>query len=433
MRNIGEAVGRELRATGLNWNIAPVVDTITDLTEPLDTARRFGDDAEAVAECVLDFVQGLHAGQVASCAVESLTQTLREAYRRTLGNGNENEDEDCVEVVEEELKPLRRLLENDALDSLMLSSCVHDFDDEERAGMSIRYVVDHVIRNRLQYQGPIVKNCSVLPADHPICPIHAPLHGLKSGSDMVCLARDYNTQIASIQAIYAAIEDRALPEHAVGLAYDRVQLLKIRVVSWPTTLAPEVHQVQDLQHHELLISAYTASIAQLTAGPSPLRSLPPTSVIMLLTPSVAAPDPLFPQFDPFEPLGVALSRTQPRIRHVPYTLSAGLTQTHVTFLRRAQAAILVLACASSALVDARLEVEHEVESVLAEVDAASQQPKVARILIGAGDVRDVSQGALLSKGWWAVQCWEYTRPALEAVAAVVSGDQEASGRVPLMH
>ncbi|EXL65921.1 hypothetical protein FOPG_17877, partial [Fusarium oxysporum f. sp. conglutinans race 2 54008] len=46
--------------------------------------------------------------------------------------------------------------------------------------------------------------------------------------------------------------------------------------------------------------------------------------------------------DPFEPLGKALARTHPWIRHVPYTKERGITGIHVAFIKRARVVIFVL-------------------------------------------------------------------------------------------
>lgn len=79
-----------------------------------------------------------------------------------------------------------------------------------------------------------------------------------------------------------------------------------------------------------------------------LRSLSPSATILLLTPVVvpagfgktAQPKD---SADPFEMLGRSLSQFHKRIRHVPYVPSAGLSETHDIFLRRADA-VIVVAC-----------------------------------------------------------------------------------------
>ncbi len=72
------------------------------------------------------------------------------------------------------------------------------------------------------------------------------------------------------------------------------------------------------------------------------------NLILLLTPGVApepssAPlNPDNPPSDPFEPLGKALARHHPWVRHVPYMPRNGITNTHVVHIRLAAVVIFVI-------------------------------------------------------------------------------------------
>jgi len=63
---VGAAVGRELRAAGVNVNYAPVCDLATDPANPGLGVRSFGDDPERAGELVAAFVRGHAASGVAS-------------------------------------------------------------------------------------------------------------------------------------------------------------------------------------------------------------------------------------------------------------------------------------------------------------------------------------------------------------------------------
>ncbi len=71
-------------------------------------------------------------------------------------------------------------------------------------------------------------------------------------------------------------------------------------------------------------------------------------VVLLLTPGVPPDpetvrnDPSRAVVDPFEPLGKALSRYHPWIRHVPYLPRNGITGTHVVHIRLATVVIFVI-------------------------------------------------------------------------------------------
>ena len=430
IRQVGEAISEELAAVGINWNLANVVDTLTDLTEPSDAPRRYSDDMNTVTESAVAFAQGVHSSGLKSCAMEALTLTLQEVYQKTIVIGQVNHD--IPDPSENEISVLRQLSELHALDSLMLSSCTHDFEDPLRSRRSIAYVVEHLIRGRLGFEGPIVTDCSLARSDGSICRVHAPLQALASGSDIVCLSEDFETQIASINAIYAAIEANLITRTSVAVSSKRVTAMKTQQQSLESRLMKPSESLISLvaSHAPLMQTVYRASTTTLQSTPSPIISLEDSLVLLLLSPTVPALDSTNGQSDPFEPLGRAIARSQPRIRHVPYTLSTGLTPTHSAFLRRAGAVILVLACPSSALAEVQMEVWRDVEMVLADVDQQSGQ-RVKRIVVGAGDARDLNQGDMLEKGWWPVACWSYAKGSLEAVAEVLTGQRAATGVLPI--
>lgn len=417
-------------ALGYTWKLAPFVDVITDSVEPSEVPTRFGDDAHTVRAHAVAFIQGLHRAGVIACVTLALTALLQDVYRRSLEDSETNGDLD--DLIEDELRPLRHLLEHGALDCLMLSSCTSDFDDIVRSRKSIKFVIDDVVRRRLQFRGPVMITNAVASTGLTSCPTHGPLSALLAGSDMVFLSPNPDIRKASVIAIHAAMIEVPGFEAVLYAASNRVEAMKTKVSTWPTIDSPsdpDLVSSLGISHRLLAQAAYRASITTLQSRPSPLVSLPSGSIVLLLTPTVPPINIQNVQSDPFEPLGRALSRSQPRIRHVPYTMSSGLSATHLEFLNRAEAVILVLACTTSALADAQQEIWNDVETWLAGTEAGRR--KTVRIIVSAGDVRHLYQGALMGRGWWGVACWDYSRGALEAAAEVVCGDREADGVLPI--
>ena len=408
-----------------------MIEAINELTEPLDVSRRFGDKPDSISDYTGAFIEGSHAAGVITCTTETLTTSLREAYRRT--TDDVDVDEDFLELVEQDLEPLRKLLAKGLLDSIMFSTTVFEFDDAERSKKCIRYVIDQIIRGSLGFEGLVITNCAALPLESNVCSVHAPLRAILWGSDMVCLPVERDTRLSSIDAIYAALETDSALRSAIEKSSDRVAALKSKYLSWPVALSsasPDLASSLVSAHAPIALAAYHRSIATLQQGPSPLQTLPAGSVILLMTPTVPPLRAQSGPADPFEPLGLALSQHQPRVRHVPYTLSTGLTPTHMAFLNRVGAVILVLACPSSALTEVQLELWTKVENALAGIEE-SRDRKVRRLIVSAGDVRDLFHRDMLVKGWWGVACWDYTQGALEAVAEVISGMRQAEGRLPV--
>jgi len=64
---VAAAIGAELAAAGVDWDLAPVAD-VNVPANPVIGVRAFGDDAALVAEQVAAFVRGLQSAGVAACA-----------------------------------------------------------------------------------------------------------------------------------------------------------------------------------------------------------------------------------------------------------------------------------------------------------------------------------------------------------------------------
>ncbi|KAL9118553.1 MAG: hypothetical protein Q9187_004900 [Circinaria calcarea] len=428
VQQVGEAIGRELVATGFNWNIAPVIDILTDLTEPLDTSRMFGDNHATAVGYTSAFMNGLHGAGLTTIATEALSATLNEAYQQIVASEDLNMDA----INNDEVRHLQQLFESRILDSVMLSSSTYDFDDTIRASESIKSVTHNVLRGQLGFRGLVISNCSSFPSATGRCLIHEPLRALLCGSDMVRLPLDPHTRNASVDAIYAAFENSILPASTVSTYSDRILALKSRYFSWNTVYngTPTPSLSPQLMHRPLADAAYRASITTFQHTRSPLILTPTTSVLLLLTPTVPPLDNQAQSSDPFEVLGRTISRLRPLTRHVPYSLSVGLTTTHVAFLRRASVVVMVLASTSSVLTEAQEEFWKAAESILADSENQGSN-RAVRIVVGAGDVRDLTRSGILEKGWWGIECWEYTKSALEAVAAVLIGESEARGTLPV--
>ena len=427
---VGAALGKEIRSIGINWIIAPNVDIITPSTEPLDTFKSFSDDAEVVSDHALAFVKGLHSSGVAACAVETLATTSQDVYTAM---SREKHGDQAVRMMErEEFKPLQQLIGEQCLDSLQLTSIINEFPDPVTSGQSIHVALGVILRERLGYQHPVILDCSALRPDGNHCNIHAPVRSLLAGCDMVRLPDDLDAQKAGISAIYMAATLTDLSESAMLAAATRVSTLKSRFLTWDDALASgQILSASLDQHAALAQAAYYASITSLTTQPSPLLGFPSASIMLLLTPTIQ-PGPGLPAatpFDPFEPLGRALERSHSRIRHVPYTVSAGLTSTHMVFLSRASAIVLVLRNSSSAFTEAQDEFTSIVRRVLQQRDTSVPNAEAVRkVVLGAGDPRDLKGDWA---GWWRVCCYGYEREGLKAAAEVIMGVRGAQGRSPV--
>lgn len=67
VENVARAIGREMNAVDLDWNLAPVLDINTNRANPIINVRSFGEDPEAVGSLGAAYIRGLAQGGILSC------------------------------------------------------------------------------------------------------------------------------------------------------------------------------------------------------------------------------------------------------------------------------------------------------------------------------------------------------------------------------
>ncbi|KPM35184.1 hypothetical protein AK830_g11376 [Neonectria ditissima] len=139
-------------------------------------------------------------------------------------------------------------------------------------------------------------------------------------------------------------------------------------------------------------------------------------LVLLLTPAVVPVNPTSAETsDPFEPLGQALARVHPWIRHVPYVKDRGITGVHVAFIKRAKTVIFILTGFSSTEGAYQLELADVVREV------CEDRPLiiVACCKLPGQEVQEFGfQTILQSPG--------YSATDLEMVAALLTKKQQGS-------
>ena len=77
------------------------------------------------------------------------------------------------------------------------------------------------------------------------------------------------------------------------------------------------------------------------------------------------------------------------------------------------------------LAEAQEEVWDNVENVLRTMENQGDgKTSIPRVVVGAGDVRDLKNSRRDIAPWWGVHCWDYSPGALEAAAEVMVGERE---------
>ncbi|GAA0368469.1 beta-N-acetylhexosaminidase [Bacillus horti] len=228
---VGQATGKELKAVGINWNLAPTVDVNNNAENPVIGVRSFGEDAQQVAEFSQAWLQGLQQAGVMS------------TLKHFPGHGDTSVDShldlpviehDMTRLRQIELLPFQKGIEAGA--DVVMSSHIYFPALEKRKGVPAtlsRSVMTGLLREELQFNGVVTTDCLEMNAiAHTIGTAQGAVEALKAGVDLIMISHTHSLQQDALQAILAAVEQGELEEARIHEAYDRVQRLKGKYLSW---------------------------------------------------------------------------------------------------------------------------------------------------------------------------------------------------------
>jgi beta-N-acetylhexosaminidase len=246
-RCVAGAIGGELAAAGVAWNLAPVADVNTDPENPVIGVRSFGADPELVARHVRAFVEGTQAQGVAACA------------KHFPGHGATRADSHHELPVSEtyELEPFAAAVAA-GVRSVMTAHVLYADLDEVPATLSPRIL--GLLRNELGFDGVIVTDALEMGAISNRWGVaRAAVRALEAGADLLLLGA-HNAEEDCV-AIRAAVGD-AVPRARLEQAAERVR----RLAEW---VSP---QSSDVSLKDVGLDAARRALS--VEGPLPLAKSP---------------------------------------------------------------------------------------------------------------------------------------------------------------
>ncbi|MEU7925124.1 glycoside hydrolase family 3 N-terminal domain-containing protein [Micromonospora sp. NPDC049107] len=241
----GTAIGEQLRAVGLTWNLAPVCDTTGWPASAAVGARAFGSDPERVGLLAAAFVRGVQAAGVAATA------------KHFPGLGGVGGDPHHVAPVVDRLSPGALLPFRAAIGAqvacVMVGSHTVLAVDNKPALASPRVL--GLLRDELGFGGVVVsENLSIRAVHEPLGgPARTAVAAVAAGVDIVMLdsevSRGHSSPAAQtaavrrraevVQALTAAVEHGVIDRRRIGEAVDRVQTLHRRYGLTPGSVRPD--------------------------------------------------------------------------------------------------------------------------------------------------------------------------------------------------
>jgi len=230
----GRALAAELRAVGISLDYTPVLDIHTNSANPVIGDRALSERADEVARLGSVIIRTLQAEGIAACG------------KHFPGHGDTGVDShhelpvvdhppDRIERVE--LVPFKAAIEANVASIMTAHILVPALDDQRPATLS-RRIIDGMLKRDLGYQGLVVTDDLEMKAiSATYGTAEATVAAIAAGCDAVLLCgQDQGAQVAAIEAVIHAVEDRTLLLKRVEDALARHRRVKERFLAPPRPL-----------------------------------------------------------------------------------------------------------------------------------------------------------------------------------------------------
>jgi beta-N-acetylhexosaminidase len=236
---VGRAIALELRAVGINMNMAPVLDVLTNPANPVIGDRAYASDPRAVARLGAAFIRGTHAAGVLATG------------KHFPGHGDTALDSHVARPVSErsvaqmeacELLPFRAAVQA-GLGTLMTAHVRYPAWDAAYPATLSRAVLTGVLRGQLGFAGAIATDDLGMQAVADAFPWEeVPRRALQAGADLLLVCHHRQRQEQAYADVLRAVHKGELSETRVEEAFARVHALKARLIGQgqapvPTSLA----------------------------------------------------------------------------------------------------------------------------------------------------------------------------------------------------
>ncbi|BBJ28797.1 beta-N-acetylhexosaminidase [Athalassotoga saccharophila] len=220
----GLVMAKEMRAVGINWNLAPVVD-VNDLPEnPGIGVRSYSDDPRIVARYASEFVRGLHDGHVAACAKHfpGKGHSAKDAHFEMPVVNRELDD-----LVRIELYPFKELV-RDGIDSIMPSHVYYPALCESEIPATLSHaVMTGLLKKEMNFDGvTVTDDLEMGGITTNLEPSEAAWRSLMAGADMIMICHTFEKQIGSIENLIQMVKFGDIPIERLNDAVRRVLNMK---------------------------------------------------------------------------------------------------------------------------------------------------------------------------------------------------------------
>jgi len=223
--NIGEIMGKELRALGVNMNLAPVLDVNNNPLNPVIGVRSYGEDPAKVADFGINYIKSLQKNGVIATA------------KHFPGHGDTRVDSHIdLPIIDHDMERLQRIELHPfkaaigvGVDAIMTAHIVFKALDSQIPATLSHNVITGLLRRQLGFEGLVITDCMEMKAiDTYFGTVNAAVMAIKAGADMVLVSHTKEKQVGAVKAIKEAVLNGDIPIETIDRAVQRIIGIKSR-------------------------------------------------------------------------------------------------------------------------------------------------------------------------------------------------------------
>lgn len=228
----GRLMGKELKALGINMNLAPTLDVNNNPFNPVIGVRSYSDNPNRVAEYGLEFIKGLQESVIATA-------------KHFPGHGDTKVDSHLAlpeidksldELMEMEIIPFKHAVEN-GLEAVMTTHInFPQITKEGRPATLSKIALTGLLREKLGFEGLIITDCMQMKAiqKHYTTPLGT-LMAINAGANLICISHSYELQTESVKRLKQAYEENELTLETINDRVSKILEYKEKYASFKET------------------------------------------------------------------------------------------------------------------------------------------------------------------------------------------------------
>ncbi|MGC3973313.1 MAG: beta-N-acetylhexosaminidase [Nitrospira sp.] len=257
-------IAKELRAVGINMNMAPVLDVNSNPDNPVIGDRSFGAEPDVVIEMGLATIGGLQDNLVVACGKhfpghgDTATDSHKELPVVDAG---------IQRLRETEFPPFQQAIRQ-GVASLMTAHVLYRALDPDAPATLSPAVIQRLLREEFRYDGVVFTDDLEMHAIIDYDGIgEAAVRSFVAGCDVLLVCKDQDRVMTAMQAMERAVQDGRITQERLEQSLRRVARLKARyLLPYKPVTISDARLVVGCRSHKVLLDSWHKAYARLPSS-----------------------------------------------------------------------------------------------------------------------------------------------------------------------